>query len=419
MKDEEVLLLSTVNDVSEDTNNNAGIKPSPPRESDSEQEQSFERSSIAVDTNTGKALTFGKTIQSTTTMTSRTVTAMFKTIGYLTWFWGVVYALFIVVYYGTTWWWGSVKKGSNHPILEEAWNYVDDPTMFEATKPMQSQVFLWMIFGPGAYLLVVGPLQFVPSLRSRSISASKNSFHAWLGRTILLANLSTAVGGILYLLFVKGHRTLHPTLEDHGDFATFVFGMLVLACTVQTYRYAPSHLSSQLNKTNNNDLFILHRQWAYRLTALQAGNVFFRLYVTSFKIYLRNQNVRMQSSTTTMESPNDEDIPTFYGSMLTWSFFVPNLIFVEFYLWYTAMDQNKRKGIGGSGPSMKSKMENDIILSPQQMISSSVETFTSTMSGLVFLLLLIMGILTAIYLWIPGIMWCVGTKRNELPSFYI
>mmetsp|Transcript_1612 Transcript_1612/g.3606 ORF Transcript_1612/g.3606 Transcript_1612/m.3606 type:complete len:120 (-) Transcript_1612:1842-2201(-) len=110
---------------------------------------------------------------------------------------------------------------------------------------------------------------------------------------------------------------------------------------------------------------------------------------------------------------NDEDIATFYGSMLTWSFFVPNLVIVEWYLWYTAMNRNKRKGISGRGPPRKQNTENDIILSSQ-----SVETFTSFMSGLVFLLLLIMGILTTIYLWIPGIIWCIDTKRSELPSFY-
>ena len=419
-----MLLLSTANNVDGDTNSDHVIKPSLPS-SDSGKNK-FETSSSAVDSNSGTIPTSSKTKKLKTTPTSPTVTGIFKAIGYLTWFWGLVYALFIVVYYGTTWWWWSVtdrnstsneEEGSEHPSLEEAWNHVDDPTMFEANKPMQSQIFLWMIFGPGVYLLVVGPLQFVPSLRKRSNSETKSSIHASLGRTILPANLSTAVGGILYLLFIKGHRTLHPTLEDHGDFATFVFGILVLTCTVQTYRYAPSHSSSQMDKTNNNDLRRHHRQWACRLTALQAGNVLFRLYVTSFKIYLRNQNARMQSSTTNIETPNDEHFVTFYSSMLTWSFFVPNLVFVEFYLWYTAMNRNNRKGKAGRGPSRKSKMKNDMIVSPQPMCSSSVETFTSFVTGLVVLFLLIMGILTATYLWIPGIIWCLGTKRNELPSF--
>lgn len=221
-------------------------------------------------------------------------------------------------------------------------------------------------------MLILGPLQFVPSLRQ---ARGNIRIHAWMGRATLIASLLTAVGGMSYLIFVKGDKTLHPTLLDHGNFATFIFGILVLICTIETYRNAAWTKQMQI-----------HRRWAYRLAALQVGNLLFRLYLTTLTLLVPRVWTGPYGS--------------LWASVTAWSFFVPNLTLVEWYLrCYDSLKHPTQQ------PTEQSKLP------------MTLSHISSWLIGMALGSLFVMGFLTTWYLWLPGISWCFNDQDDFLFSW--
>ncbi|MCC5984780.1 MAG: DUF2306 domain-containing protein [Rhodobacteraceae bacterium] len=114
-------------------------------------------------------------------------------------------------------------------------------------------IFGHMILGAAAMVLV--PFQLIARIRQR---------HPWLhrmiGRVIVLASITVAVGGLIYIA-LRG--TIAGPLMDFG-FA--LYGALMLGCAVQALRLARA-----------GD-FDRHSAWALRLFVLVMGSLIFRLH---------------------------------------------------------------------------------------------------------------------------------------------
>lgn len=121
-------------------------------------------------------------------------------------------------------------------------------------------IFSHMVLGAAAMVLV--PFQLIGRVRQR---------HPWLhrmvGRVIVLASITVAVGGLIYIT-LRG--TIAGPLMDLG-FA--LYGVLMLGCAVQALRLARA-----------GD-FERHSAWALRLFVLVMGSLIFRLhYVIWFSL---------------------------------------------------------------------------------------------------------------------------------------
>lgn len=105
-----------------------------------------------------------------------------------------------------------------------------------------------------ALIIGGGPLQLIPAVRSRL-----PTFHHWLGRTYLLAAVTSAVGG-LYMVWTRGTvGTIVNHLGTSGD------ALLILVFAAFTVRYAVSRRIAE------------HRRWALRLFLAASAVWFFRV----------------------------------------------------------------------------------------------------------------------------------------------
>lgn len=109
-------------------------------------------------------------------------------------------------------------------------------------------------FAAGGIILVLGCIQLLKSVRRRS-----PALHRWVGRLYVLAAISAAVGGLVFI-FIKG--TIGGLVMDIG-FAGY--GLLMLVAAVETFRHAWAKR------------FDTHRAWAIRLFALAIGSWLYRM----------------------------------------------------------------------------------------------------------------------------------------------
>ncbi len=99
-----------------------------------------------------------------------------------------------------------------------------------------------------------GPLQFIPSIRTRA-----PRFHRWVGRVYVVAGFAISLGG-LFLVVSRG--VFGGPI--HG-IAVSINALLVLICGSVAVRYAMARK------------FERHRQWAMRLYLAMSGVWFFRV----------------------------------------------------------------------------------------------------------------------------------------------
>jgi uncharacterized membrane protein len=139
-------------------------------------------------------------------------------------------------------------------------------------------------------ILVGGPLQLIPGLRTRF-----PAFHRWTGRLYLGAMMATSLAG-LYLVWVRGGTT--GDLYQHLGIT--LDALLILAFSVLALRTAIARR------------FDAHRRWALRLYL--AGNAvwFFRLGLTLSLLIFRR--------------PVGFDPKTFSGPLLTFLAFAQTLL---------------------------------------------------------------------------------------------
>lgn len=105
-----------------------------------------------------------------------------------------------------------------------------------------------------AIIIGGGPLQLVAAIRSRY-----PVFHRWLGRSYLLAAVTTSIGGF-YMVWTRG--TVGNVITDLG---ISLDAILVVICAFMAVRYAMARR------------FREHRRWAMRLFMVASAVWFFRV----------------------------------------------------------------------------------------------------------------------------------------------
>ncbi len=133
-----------------------------------------------------------------------------------------------------------------------SWNAVL-PRLYEENRPAAS-IAIGLHFAAGGLILVLGCVQLVSPLRRRHPAV-----HRALGRIYVVASLLAGVGG---LVFIAAKGTVGGLVMDIGF---GLYGVLMVAAAVQTYRYARARE------------LLRHRAWALRLFALALGSWLYRM----------------------------------------------------------------------------------------------------------------------------------------------
>lgn len=119
-----------------------------------------------------------------------------------------------------------------------------DPTSFEERYSVNPYATLFHII-PGFLFMVLGPLQFIESIRTRWIQ-----FHRWAGRVYVVSALLTAVGAVVLTFNLPVFGTFTATV------ATLFFVTLFILSLVKGYLHA------------RRWEIALHREWMIRGFAL-------------------------------------------------------------------------------------------------------------------------------------------------------
>lgn len=148
----------------------------------------------------------------------------------------------------------------------------------------------------GSIIVLIGPLQLIPSLRER-----RPGFHRALGRIYLVAALVACFGGNLFI-FLNG-TVGGPVMSV----AFSLYGWLLGLCALQAGRMAMK-----------GDI-VEHRKWALRLFALGIGPLLYRIEYGLWALCFG-----MKAHYANWKGPLDYVMDFF--------FYVPNLIVCEVYL---------------------------------------------------------------------------------------
>jgi uncharacterized membrane protein len=109
-------------------------------------------------------------------------------------------------------------------------------------------VFLTMVhIIPGALFLLLAPLQFVPSIRTKHLR-----LHRWLGRILVVSGLIIGITALVmsYAMNIGG---------TNETAATTLFGILFLFCLIKAYRHIRRKEVAQ------------HREWMIRTFGIGLG----------------------------------------------------------------------------------------------------------------------------------------------------
>lgn len=196
-----------------------------------------------------------------------------------------IFSFYIAAFYG-----GAILAGT----LERDWNEVL-PRIYQPGA-LLAATMIGVHFLAGAAVLLLGPLQFITSLRSRH-----PRLHRWTGRVYLVSALMAGVGGLAYL-------ALEGAVGGAVMEAGFgLYGVLTVLAAVQAWRCALARR------------FALHRAWAIRLFALGIGSWLYRMY---YGIWL--QGFGGAGHTASFDGPFD--------MVMSFFFYLPNLLVAEWFI---------------------------------------------------------------------------------------
>jgi hypothetical protein len=213
-----------------------------------------------------------------------------------TWLSCGLFGLYILIFYA-----GALASHS-----AERWNGVL-PGLYTGSRTAATYG-MGIHFAAGGVILAMGFIQLLGAVR-----ANVPALHRWLGRIYVSAAILAGLGG---LAFIATSGTIGGTTMDIGF---GLYGVLMVLCAVQAYRYARARQ------------FGTHRQWAIRLFALAIGSWLYRMeyalwFLTTHKLgHLHN-----------FHGPFD--------AIMAFFFYVPNLLIAEVYL---------RGASGKAGPALK------------------------------------------------------------------
>jgi len=183
------------------------------------------------------------------------------------------------------------------PIFQatlDSWNE-SLPGLYEEGKAA-STAGIGAHFIAGGIILVLGCIQLMSAVRERF-----PVFHRWTGRVYVVACLTTALGGLLFVVF---SGTIGGLIMDIGF---GLYGVLMLLCAVMTIKFAMAR------KIEN------HRAWAVRLFSLAVGSWLYRMDY-GFWYMLAD----LAGHTETFDGPFDYVMDFF--------FFIPNLLIAELFI---------------------------------------------------------------------------------------
>lgn len=206
-----------------------------------------------------------------------------KTLMAVVWFSTLLFGLFILAFYV-----------SSFSVEPQIWNESLAGLHVEGGTLANSGIGLHFL--AGGIILILGCIQLLPSIRRHA-----PRLHRVSGRVYLLACLTTSIGG---LIFIVARGTIGGALMDLGF---GLYGVLMFACTVQTYRYA------------RRQEFARHRSWALRLFALAIGSWLYRMEYGLWFMFADAVG-------------HQDDFRGWFDGFMAFFFFLPNLLVVELIL---------------------------------------------------------------------------------------
>lgn len=176
----------------------------------------------------------------------------------------------------------------------EWWNNGFLPGLYSSENPGATGS-IGLHFVTGAVVMVLGCIQQMPAIRRRW-----PVIHRWVGRLYVATALSTAFGGLGFIVL---QRTVGGIMMDLGF---GLYGLLMILSAVQTIRYARARDFSR------------HRAWAIRLFALVIASWLYRME------YGLSNLVEFDGRTT--------DFRGWFDLTMDFFFYLPNLLIAELYL---------------------------------------------------------------------------------------
>ncbi|RDS83912.1 DUF2306 domain-containing protein [Dyella monticola] len=201
-----------------------------------------------------------------------------------TWLSCALFGLYILVFYA-----GALASNS-----AARWNTAL-PGLY--TGPHAAATFAMGIhFAAGGVILALGFIQLLNAVRVRV-----PALHRWLGRIYVTAAALAGAGGLIFIATVG---TIGGTTMNMGF---GLYGMLMMFCALQTYRYARRREVG------------IHRAWAIRLFALAIGSWLYRMEYAFWFLFAHRIG-----HTHGFHGPFD--------AVMAFFFYVPNLLIAEVYL---------------------------------------------------------------------------------------
>ena len=201
-----------------------------------------------------------------------------------TWISCALFGLYILVFYA-----GALASNS-----AARWNTAL-PGLY--TGPRTAGTFaIGIHFAAGGVILALGFIQLLSAVRVRVPAV-----HRWLGRIYVTAAALAGAGGLIFIATVG---TIGGLIMNIGF---GLYGMLMMVCAWQTYRYA-----------RRREL-VIHRTWAIRLFALAIGSWLYRMEYAFWFLFAHKIG-----HTHGFHGPFDV--------VMAFFFYVPNLLIAEVYL---------------------------------------------------------------------------------------
>lgn len=171
------------------------------------------------------------------------------------------------------------------------WNEVL-PGLYDSKNP-SATIGIGIHFIGGGIILILGCIQLINPIRKKY-----PLFHRIVGRLYIIASLTTAVGGLIFI-FIKG--TIGGWVMDIGF---SLYGILMFIAAIETVRHA------------RKKQFEKHRSWAIRLFALAIISWLYRIDY-GFWLLLTDGYGHTKTFTGT------------FDQIMSFFFYIPNLVVAE------------------------------------------------------------------------------------------
>lgn len=212
----------------------------------------------------------------------------------IVWISSFIFGLYILANYASAYFDDDLQR----------WNNVL-PEIYVPGQPAAS-IGIGIHFAAGGLILLLGGLQLIEGIR-----INYPRFHHWTGRFYIFVSLIAAIGG---LSFIAIRGTVGGLVMDIG-FAGY--GILMFIAAIQTVRHA---MKREL---------MLHQAWAWRLYALAIGSWLYRM---DYGLWL----------ILTDWIGHTQEFDGWFDNIMSFFFYVPNLIIVEFMIRARNQPSNKR-----------------------------------------------------------------------------